>query len=158
MQSKLYDIWKPGELLLLDGAMGTVLQQKGLAPGDAPELLNLSHPEWLSEIYRSYIAAGSRVIYTNTFGANALKLSRTGKSVEEIVSAAVRIAKEAVQQETAQKEAVDRSNAVCVVGTQTNSLPSGPMTTSPVQIVCSLSCSDTENPSGMTAVSPFLSV
>ncbi|MGM9607514.1 MAG: homocysteine S-methyltransferase family protein [Oscillospiraceae bacterium] len=83
------------QIILLDGAMGTVLQQKGLPPGGQPELLNLTDPALLTSVYRDYIAAGSQVIYANTFGANALKLERTGRSVEEIVTAAVSIAKEA---------------------------------------------------------------
>ena len=75
--------------------MGTVLQGRGLEPGGVPELLNLEQPELLKGVYKDYIAAGSNVIYTNTFGANAHKLARTGKSVAEVVSAAVAIAKEA---------------------------------------------------------------
>ncbi|MDD5932549.1 MAG: homocysteine S-methyltransferase family protein [Oscillospiraceae bacterium] len=82
-------------IVILDGAMGTVLQQKGLPPGGQPELLNLTEPTLLGSIYREYIAAGSQVLYANTFGANGLKLSRTGHSVEEVIGAAVAIAKEA---------------------------------------------------------------
>ncbi|MBR3560651.1 MAG: homocysteine S-methyltransferase family protein [Oscillospiraceae bacterium] len=80
---------------MLDGAMGTVLQSRGLPPGGVPELLNLERPELLREVYHDYIAAGSDVIYANTFGANALKLRRTGKGVAEIVSAAIKLAKDA---------------------------------------------------------------
>lgn len=83
------------EILILDGAMGTVLQQRGLPPGGSPELLNLTNPELLASVYRDYIDAGSRIIYANTFGANGLKLKRTGHSVEEIVTAAVQVAKAA---------------------------------------------------------------
>ena len=57
---------------MLDGAMGTVLQQRGLPPGGQPELLNLTDPALLESIYREYMAAGSQVIYANTFGANGL--------------------------------------------------------------------------------------
>ena len=92
MPSKTLDF---NRIMILDGAMGTVLQSRGLKPGGVPELLNLEQPELLRGVYRDYIAAGSDVIYANTFGANALKLSRTGKSVAEIVSAAIRLAKEA---------------------------------------------------------------
>ena len=88
------EFWKDG-LLFLDGAMGTVLQQRGLPPGGAPELLNLTQPDLMRSVYQDYIAAGSQVIYANTFGANGLKLERTGHSVEEIVTAAVTLAKEA---------------------------------------------------------------
>lgn len=83
------------KIMILDGAMGTVLQSRGLKPGGVPELLNLTEPELLMGVYRDYIAAGSDVIYANTFGANALKLQRTGKNVEEIVSAAIKLAKDA---------------------------------------------------------------
>ncbi len=81
--------------LFLDGAMGTVLQQRGLTPGGLPELLNLTDPELLRDVHRDYIAAGSQVIYANTFGANRRKLGKTGHSVAEVVSAGIRIAKEA---------------------------------------------------------------
>ncbi len=84
-------------VLILDGAMGTVLQQRGLTPGGVPELLNLTDPELVAGVYRSYVEAGSQVVYANTFGANAHKLARTGHSVEEIITAAVSVAKEAVK-------------------------------------------------------------
>lgn len=82
-------------LLLLDGGMGTMLQSLGLKPGECPELLNLTHPEWIAGVHRAYAAAGSRVIYANTFGANALKLASTGYTVEDVIRAGVAIAREA---------------------------------------------------------------
>ena len=60
------------DILILDGAMGTVLQQRGLPPGGQPELLNLTDPALLRSVYEEYIQAGSQVIYANTFGANGL--------------------------------------------------------------------------------------
>ena len=89
------DIFQKG-LLILDGAMGTVLQQRGLPPGGQPELLNLTEPELLESVYKEYVAAGSQVVYANTFGANGLKLAKTGRSVEEVVCAAITVAKQAV--------------------------------------------------------------
>lgn len=83
------------KFLILDGAMGTVLQQRGLSPQGRPELLNLTEPELLNSVYKEYIAAGSQVIYANTFGANGLKLAKTGHSVEEVVGAAIAVAKKA---------------------------------------------------------------
>ena len=83
------------KLTILDGAMGTVLQQKGLPAGGPPELLNLTHPELIEDVHRSYIRAGSRVIYTNTFGANRMKLERTGHRPGEVIAAAVAAAKKA---------------------------------------------------------------
>ena len=84
------------KIVILDGAMGTVLQQRGLPPGGQPELLNLTEPALLRSVYEEYVDAGSQVVYTNTFGANGLKLERTGRSVAEVVTAAVQLAKEAV--------------------------------------------------------------
>ena len=84
-------------LIFLDGAMGTVLQQRGLPAGGQPELLNLTRPELLEEIHREYIQAGSRIIYANTFGANSRKLAATGHSVEEVVTRGVEIAKRAAE-------------------------------------------------------------
>lgn len=82
-------------IVILDGAMGTVLQQRGLPPGGQPELLNLTDPNLMRSIYQDYIDAGSQVIYTNTFGANGLKLAHAGRSVAEVIGAAVRVAREA---------------------------------------------------------------
>ena len=82
-------------LTILDGAMGTVLQQRGLPPGGKPELLNFTRPDLLRSIYRAYIDAGSQILCANTFGANALKLAGTGYGVDQVVSAAVAVAKDA---------------------------------------------------------------
>ena len=60
------------KLIFLDGAMGTMLQRKGLQPGENPELMNLEHPEWIRDIHGAYAAAGSQVVYANTFGANSI--------------------------------------------------------------------------------------
>ena len=85
------------KILILDGAMGTVLQQRGLPPGGMPELLNLTDPGLLASVYREYADAGSQVVYANTFGANALKLARSGRSVSEVITAAIQTAREAVE-------------------------------------------------------------
>ena len=84
------------KLIFLDGAMGTMLQRKGLQPGENPELLNLTRTEWIRDIHAAYVDAGSNVVYANTFGANRRKLEGTGHTVAEVVSAAVRNAKAAV--------------------------------------------------------------
>ncbi len=83
------------ELLFFDGGMGTLLQEKGLSPGELPETWNLSRPEEIKEIHRSYIMAGSDIVLTNTFGANALKYHAEGCSLEQTVKTAVRLVKEA---------------------------------------------------------------
>lgn len=63
---------------MLDGAMGTRLMELGFPPEMPPELLNEETPEAVLEVHRSYIAAGSQVILTNSFGANRRKLARLG--------------------------------------------------------------------------------
>ena len=88
-----FPFWKADEALLLDGAMGTMLQQRGMKAGVQPELLNLSDPDLIASVHRDYLEAGSRVLYANTFGANAHKLRKSGKSVREIISAGIAIAK-----------------------------------------------------------------
>ena len=84
-------------ITILDGAMGTVLQQRGLPPGGKPELLNLTNPALLRSIYREYVEAGSQIVCANTFGASAPKLAGTGYAVDQVVSAAVSVARQAVQ-------------------------------------------------------------
>ncbi len=85
------------EFVILDGGSGTQLEAKLDSVPKVPETLNITHPEVIREIGRSYAEAGSDIIYTSTFGANAYKLAGTGYTVEEIVKAAVANAKEAVK-------------------------------------------------------------
>ncbi len=63
------------EFLLFDGGMGTMLQAAGLEVGESPELLCLTQPQKITSIHAAYVAAGSEVVTTNTFGANARKLA-----------------------------------------------------------------------------------
>lgn len=72
------------KILLLDGAMGTLLYDKGLDRGNAPETVCLDHPEWLTEIAESYAAAGSNIVQTNTFGGSKLRLQEFGLASELI--------------------------------------------------------------------------
>ena len=82
--------------IIFDGAMGTMLQNRGLKLGDLPETLNLTAPEIVRSIHGEYLDAGADVILANTFGVNRYKAAKAGCSVKELVSAAVRIAREAV--------------------------------------------------------------
>ncbi len=84
----------PGPVIL-DGGLGTMLQAKGLKLGEHPELAALEHPDWLLDIHRAYVEAGTQLLCANTFGANREKLRRTGKTVEEVIPPAIAIAKEA---------------------------------------------------------------
>ena len=76
-----------GNIVRLDGGMGTLLQQQGLAPGQRPEEWNLTHPEAITAIHRAYYAAGSHVVSTNTFGVNGLTYDPA--ALEATVAAAV---------------------------------------------------------------------
>lgn len=78
--------------LIFDGAMGTALQKKALKIGALPERLCITDSKTIVDIHLSYLNAGSDIISTNTFGANALKL---GDDVTHVISAAVACAKEA---------------------------------------------------------------
>lgn len=80
------------EYLVFDGAMGTMLQGAGLAAGELPELLCLTEPDAITAIHRAYVEAGSQVVTTNTFGANARKLGEAA-CVDEVFAAAVRCAR-----------------------------------------------------------------
>ncbi len=74
-------------IVYLDGGMGTLLQAQGLRAGEHPERWNLSHSDVITNIHKSYFDAGSNVVCTNTFGANALKFNDT--QLENIIMAAV---------------------------------------------------------------------
>ena len=83
---------------IFDGAMGTILQQKGLlSPGYCPELLNIDKPEEITAVHKQYVDAGSTIIETNTFGASPLKLAHYNLSdrAREINIAAVKAARSA---------------------------------------------------------------
>lgn len=77
--------------------MGTMLQSMGLQTGHCPEALNLTHPEAIVAVQRQYVAAGSNIIYANTFGANRLKAAGSGYTVPQLVEAGIRCAKAAAE-------------------------------------------------------------
>jgi 5-methyltetrahydrofolate--homocysteine methyltransferase len=88
--------------VLLDGAMGSMLIQRGLPPGAPPDLWNLENPDAVREVHEAYLSAGSQVVYTNTFGSSRLRLAAVGLSrqTEEINRAGVRIAASCKRPET----------------------------------------------------------
>lgn len=83
--------------IFLDGAMGTMLQAKGLKKGEIPEVLNITSAETLVKIHREYTEAGSDIVYANTFGANRFKLQGCGYSVEQIIESGIKNAKKATE-------------------------------------------------------------
>lgn len=88
---------KRKKILILDGAMGSYLLEKGIEFKGAPELLNITCGMKIREIHEEYVEAGADIIYTNTFGANPFKLSEFGLHyrVKEINLAAITLAKQA---------------------------------------------------------------
>ncbi|MFC2102394.1 homocysteine S-methyltransferase family protein [Bacteroidota bacterium] len=95
----ILDRIKQGEILVCDGAMGSLLMDraKDQLQGSCPESINLSHPEIIEEIAELYINAGAEIIETNTFGGSPLKLANYSldDKTEEINRAAVMAAKKA---------------------------------------------------------------
>ena len=83
-------------LLFLDGAMGTQLQAKGLMPGEIPELWNLTRPGDVRAVHEAYYAAGSDIVYANTFGANPAKYHGDAP-LEEVIAAGIANAREAAR-------------------------------------------------------------
>ena len=84
------------ERLFFDGGTGTLLQAQGLRGGELPETWNLLHPERIRSVHRAYLEAGSDIICTNTFGANALKFPAGGPfDLEAVVRAGVELARAA---------------------------------------------------------------
>ena len=88
------------QILLADGAIGTILYSEGL--DTCPESYNLTHPNKIEQIHRSYIEAGADIIQTNTYGANFEKLQdfNLEHRVKEIHREAVQIAKRASNDHT----------------------------------------------------------
>lgn len=75
------------KVVILDGAMGTMLQNAGMEVGEIPELLNVKNPDMINDVYKKYVEAGSDIIYACTFGANRHKLgSEKTKEVVEIAT------------------------------------------------------------------------
>jgi len=77
MKRKLLNILK-NKVLLMDGAMGSLLSERGLKPGESPEKWNIENEDEVKQIYRDYFNAGSDIIQTNTFGGNRIKLEKYG--------------------------------------------------------------------------------
>ena len=94
------------ELLFFDGGTGTLLQERGLAPGELPESWNISRREEMIDIHRQYFAAGSDIVLTNTFGANALKYHDDGCNLETVIQAAVENVKTAASLEVGNEREV----------------------------------------------------
>ncbi|MCL2053886.1 MAG: homocysteine S-methyltransferase family protein [Oscillospiraceae bacterium] len=96
MKNKLQELLK-NNFVFFDGAMGTELQKKGMKTGENPVMLNFTSPDMVGAVIRSYAEAGSDIVSMNTFGVNRYKLEGTGKSVEEVIIQAAKVAKDALK-------------------------------------------------------------
>ena len=95
--NKLLALFPEKEFIILDGGMGTMLQRQGVDLGKVPEVLNMTHPEVVQAVQKLYIEAGSDIISTCSFGVNEHKIQGCGYTVEELIGAAVKNAKEVVK-------------------------------------------------------------
>lgn len=97
-QTDFRTLLNSGKPILSDGAMGTILHERGVTFEECFDALNIDRPGLVAEIHREYIEAGSLIIQTNTFGANRYKLARHGleNEVEKINTAAVELARKVV--------------------------------------------------------------
>lgn len=107
----LLDRLRDGEVLIGDGAWGTMLMARGLRPGESPEGLNLTRPEVLEEIAAQYLDAGADLITTNTFGGSPARLRQFG--LDDRTEAINRAAVEAVRQVAAGRAYVSGSIGPC---------------------------------------------
>jgi len=85
------------EIIFLDGAMGTILQAKGL--DTLPEIWNITNPHTIEDIHKAYVSVGCNVLKANTFGANKLKLKDSGYTPQALIHAGIKTAKKAAGNE-----------------------------------------------------------
>jgi 5-methyltetrahydrofolate--homocysteine methyltransferase len=91
---RLNDALKAGTVIC-DGAMGTELQRRGLGKGVTPDSWNITNPEQVKDVHKTYIQAGAKAILTNTFGANAMRSGRDSQyTVPQLNLAGAKIARE----------------------------------------------------------------
>ncbi len=115
---KIAELLKNKRVLVSDGAWGTLLQKKGLQPGECPEKWNISHSDEVFEIAESYIKAGSDMIETNSFGANRFKLEHYGLAgqVYELNKAAAEISRRAAGPEKLVLGSVGPTGKILMMG------------------------------------------
>ena len=82
-------------VLFLDGAMGTVLQNSGVNPGKYPEAMNITHPDVVYGVHDAYFKAGTKLVLSNTFGASAHKMAGCEYTPQQVIEAGVKLAKKA---------------------------------------------------------------
>lgn len=86
------------EILFFDGAMGTMLQARGLQTGEIPELWNMTHEDVILDVHKQYLEAGCDIVKANTFGINPFKMEGTGFTCEELTKKGIELVKRAIQE------------------------------------------------------------
>ncbi len=106
------------KLLVCDGAWGTMLQNKGLKPGECPELLNLTYPKLVKEIPEAYSKAGAELVKTNSFGGNKYRLSHYSleRKIFEINKTAAEISKDGVKDKALILGSIGPSGVILMMG------------------------------------------
>ena len=95
--NEVKELFTARSVVFFDGAMGTMLQQNGMPKGIRSDAMNIIMPDTVEAIHRMYVEAGSDIICTNTFGANAHALRDTGYTPEQIISAGLALARRATE-------------------------------------------------------------
>ena len=86
------------KILFFDGGMGSMLQKKGMTPGENTDVWNFTRPEDIMDVHRQYLQAGSDIILVNMFGANRLKVAGTGYTVEQLVKQGIANARKVAEE------------------------------------------------------------
>lgn len=86
------------EILFFDGAMGTMLQERGLQTGEIPELWNMTHEEVILDVHKQYLEAGCDIVKANTFGINPFKMKDTGYTCEALTQKGIELVKRAIEE------------------------------------------------------------
>ncbi len=86
------------KILFFDGGMGSMLQKKGMTPGENTDIWNFTRPEDIMDVHRQYLEAGSDIILVNMFGANRLKVAGTGYTVEQLVKQGIANARKVAEE------------------------------------------------------------
>lgn len=84
------------KILFFDGAMGTMLQERGLQTGEIPELWNMTHEEVILDVHKQYLEAGCDIVKANTFGINPFKMEGTGYTCEALTKKGIELVKRAI--------------------------------------------------------------